>query len=167
MSIGPLNLQDADIKGFDALDPGKYNAEVFAITMDAVKNTDGTGKMPSGTPMIKVQVKILDPRIDDQLLDQDRRAFTSFSIPPKGYDAKKAKIINGMIARFFIALGEPEEKVLSNKFDPNFDDYIGRACVVSLSKEEYPKGSGEYQNRIKGFKPAGSAGASDSVGGLL
>lgn len=162
MSTGPLNLADADVSGFDAIDPGRYNAEVFAITMDAVKNADGTGKMPAGTPMMKVQFKMTDPDFEN------RRQFTQYIVPPKGYDKKKSATMNGMIANFFIALGDKQEDVINSKFDPDFEDYIGRPCVVVLSKEEYPKGSGEYQNRVKGVKKAGSVGdGSGTSGGLL
>lgn len=147
-ALGPLNLSDADIKGFEALDPGRYNAEVFEITMDAVKND--TGKMPIGTPMMKVQLKLTDEGVEN------RRVFTQYVIPPADYDAKKRNTMNGMVARFFIALGEDEKKVTSGKFDPDFEDFKGRPCVVTLSKEEYPPESGEWQNRVKGIKPAGS-----------
>ena len=53
-----LNLSDADMGGFEALDPGRYNAEVFDITWDAVKNPGG--RTPVGTPMIKVEFKLTD-----------------------------------------------------------------------------------------------------------
>jgi len=156
--LGPLNLSDADLSGFDAVDAGRYNAEVFEMKMDAVKNTSGKGKLPAGTPMIKVQFKLLDNGVEN------RRVFVSYAIPPTTYDAKKAATMKGMIARFFMALGEPEEKVLSNTFDPDFDDYVGRSCVVIVGKE--PKKTsegivieGEFNNPVKGVKPAGTIGA--------
>jgi hypothetical protein len=157
-SLGPLNLADADLKGFEAVEPGRYNAEVFAITMDAIKNTSGEGKMPAGTPMMKVQFKLTDEGVEN------RRVFTQYVIPPTDYDAKKAATMKGMIARFFIALGETEEAVRSKKFDPEFDNYVGRPCVVVLSKEEY---NGEWQNRVKGVKPAGEGATGAGQSGLL
>jgi len=54
--------------------------------------------------------------------------------------------------------------VLSNTFDPDFDDYVGRSCVVIVGKE--PKKTsegivieGEFNNPVKGVKPAGTIGA--------
>jgi hypothetical protein len=163
--FGPLDLSGADLKGFDAVDAGRYNAEVFEIKMDAVKNTSGTGKMPAGTPMMKVQFKLTDEGVEN------RRVFQSYVIPPKDYDKSKADKLRGMLARFFIALGETEESVLSKKFNPDFEDYIGTECVVIVGKE--PKRTstgdtieGEYNNPVKGVKPAGSI-ASEGAGALL
>lgn len=153
---GPLNLSDADMKGFDPLEPGNYNAEVFDIGMDAVKNASGEGKMPAGTPMVKVQFKITDEEYEN------RRVWAQYIIPPKDYDKGKAAKMKGMVARLFIALGTPEEEVLNAKFDPDFDDYKGQPCVVVLGKE--PKKNrqgeiieGEFNNPVKNVKPAGSA----------
>jgi hypothetical protein len=153
MSIGPLNLSDADTSGFDPLEPARYNAEVFEITMDAVKNEGG--KMPVGTPIIKVQFKLTDEPFEN------RRVWTQFVVPPNSYDKAKAQKIKGMIARFFMALGVPEETVKSKDFNPDFEDFIGAACVVVVGKEpkKTREGSiieGEYNNPVKGIKPAGT-----------
>lgn len=161
---GPLDLSNADTSGFAPIDAGRYNATVFEIKMDAVKNPDGTGKMPAGTPMMKVQFKVNEPQVDGKVIDQDRRVFTQFVIPPKGYDQKKANTMNGMVASFFIATGDDEAKVKSPKFNPDFEDYIGREVVVVVSKEEYPKDSGEFQNRVKGVKKAGTLVGTSSPG---
>lgn len=165
MSPGLLNLSDADLSGFEPLEPKQYNAEVLEIKMDAVKNTSGEGKMPAGTPMIKVQFKITDEGA------VNRRVFTSMVIPPASYDPGKAAKMKGMIARFFIALGDTEEAVRSKDFDPDLEDYVGRACVVSVGKEQKRTRDGEvvegeWNNPVKSVKPAGSiAGATSS--GLL
>jgi len=160
---GPLNLSDADISGFEPIDPGRYNAEIFEITMDAVKNVSGEGKMPAGTPMVKVQFKLTDEP------NENRRVFTQFVIPPKEYDKAKASKMKGMLARFFIATGDAEETVLNKDFDPDFEDYKGRPVVVVLGKE--PKKDrqgniveGEYNNPVKGVKPAGSIVGTTSAG---
>lgn len=166
--LGPLDLSTADTRGFIALDAGPYDAEIFEMSMDAVKNADGQGKTPAGTPMIKVQYKIKNPRIDGVVIDQDRRTFQSFVIPPKGYDKKKADTMTGMIARFFIALGYPEETVKSKTFQPDFEDCIGKPCTVTLSRKiKYgtkPEDN-EWENRVTGVKKAGVAQAASS--GLL
>lgn len=168
-SFGPLDLSDANLKGFAPIDPGQYNAEVFEIKMDAVKNA---GKMPIGTPMMKVQFKVFNPQFDGQVVDQDRRVFTQYVLPPNDYDKQKRDTMNGMVARFFISLGEDEKKVIGGKFNPDFEDFKGRSCVVVLGKE--PKKDqqgniivGEYNNPVKGVKPAGTLAGSTSGGGLL
>jgi len=164
--MGLLNLSDADLSGFEPLDPGRYNAEVFEMSMDAVKNVDGTGKMPAGTPMVKIQFKLTD---EGPLFN--RRVFVTYVVPPKDYDAGKAAKMKGMLARFFMALGDSEETVRGKNFDPDFDDYIGRECVVVVGKEQKRTRDGdiiegEFNNPVKGVKPAGSiAGA--PTGGLL
>jgi hypothetical protein len=166
-TMGPLNLQDADLKGFEAVEAGRYNAEIFSITMDAVKNLSGTGKMPAGTPMVKVQFRLTDEGVEN------RRVFSTYVIPPNDYDATKASKLKGMLARFFIALGDPEEKVMSSSFAPDFEDYIGRPCVVIVGKEAKKDQSGsvipdEFNNPVKGVKPAGTIAGSEAVsGGLL
>jgi Protein of unknown function (DUF669) len=150
---GPLNLADADMKGFDPLEPGRYNAEVVEITMDAVKNEGG--KTPKGTPIVKFQFKITDEEYEN------RRVWTQFVVPPKDYDKSKAAKMKGMLARAFINLGTPEEEVLSKTFDPDFEDYKGLPCVVTVGKESKKDRNGnvvegEYNNPVKSISPAGS-----------
>lgn len=167
MNSGPLNLSDADLKGFEALDAGRYDAEIFEIKWDATKGGENA-KMPAGTPLMKVQCKVLNPVIKGEAIDQDRRVFTQFVSPPKDYDKKKAATMKGMIARFLIASGDTEEMIRSPKFDPDFEDYKGRPIVVILSKvRKYntkPEDD-EWENKITGFKAAGSSTGGNS--GLL
>jgi len=164
---GPLNLGDADLKGFEAVDPGSYNVVVHEMKMDAVKNTSGEGKMPAGTPMVKIQWRATEDNPEG--LD-NRRFFSQFIIPPKSYDKKKAQIMKGMLAKAFIALGESEETVRNDKFNPDFEDYVGREAVIVVGKE--PKKIGgevihdEFNNPVKAIKPAGSISGNDG-GGLL
>jgi hypothetical protein len=164
MSPGLLNLSDADMGAgdFAPLDPGRYEAEIYSITMDAVKNAGG--KTPVGTPMIKVEFKLTEERAGN------RHAWTQYVIPPKDHDKEKAMKMKGMIARFFVALGDTEEAVRSKDFDPDFEDYIARPCVVVLGKEAKRTRDGEiiegeFNNPVKGVKPAGSMVG--STGGLL
>jgi hypothetical protein len=166
--LGPLNLGDANIKGFDAVDAGRYNAEIVAITVDAVKNATGAGKTPAGTPMIKVQFKLLSNLEGETDSIENRRVFASYVVPPKDYDKKKADTMKGMIARFFMALGHSEEEVRDKKFDPDFDDYVGREVQVTVGRE--PKKDqqgheieGEFNNPVKAVKPAGEAVASSGL----
>jgi hypothetical protein len=170
---GPLNLANADLKDtFDAVDPGRYNAKIFAMTMDAVKNLSGTGKMPAGTPMIKVQYQLLSDATGKTEGINNRRVFQTFVIPPKEYDPAKAATLLSFIGRFFVALGDSEATVKSEGFNPNFEDYIDRECVVVLGKEPKKDQSGnvvpgEYNNPVKGVKPAGSIITSEDASNAL
>lgn len=163
---GPLNLSDADTSGFEAIPAARYNAEVFAMTLDAVKNTSGRGATPAGTLMIKVQFKILDePYIN-------RRVFSAYVIPPKDHDQSKAQKMKGMIVNLFTALGVPEETVRSNKFNPEYGEFTGRECVVVVGRE--PKKDmdgnvveGEFNNPVRGIKPAGTLAGAFSGSNLL
>jgi len=159
---GPLNLADADLSGFEPLDPAQYNAEIFEITWDAVKNEDG--KTPKGTPMMKIQFKLTDEGVDN------RRVFTQYVIPPKDYDKAKAAKMKGMVARFFMALGFEEDEVRSKDFEPDFEDLKGTPCVVTIKKEQKRDRDGkivegEWNNPVSSVKPAGSLVATS--GGLL
>lgn len=164
-NTGLLDLSDADLKGFEPLEPGRYPAVIHEITWDATKNDGAT---PKGTPMIKVQYRINDPEATPPIVN--RAVWTQFVVPPKGHDAGKAQKMKGMIARFFIALGDTEEAVRNPKWDPDFEDYKGRECVVILAKE--PKKTrdgavveGEFNNPVKGTKPAGDVASAAT--GLL
>jgi len=164
--MGLLNLSDADLSGFEPLEPGRYNAEVFEMSMDAVKNTSGEGKMPAGTPMVKIQF-----RLTDEGPLHNRAVWVTYVIPPNDYDPAKAAKMKGMLARTFIALGDSEEAVRDKKFAPDFEDYKGRSCVVVVGKEPKRTRDGEiipdeFNNPVKGVKPAGSLVGSPS-GGLL
>lgn len=162
MSIGPLDLSSANTAGFEAVDAGRYNAAVAEMNWDQVKNTSGQGKMPAGTPMLKVRFKLLSDLAGNEL--EGKSVFAQYVVPPKDYDPKKAAIMQGMIVNLFVALGDKEEDVKSKKFDPDLEDYISRECVVTVGKE--PKKDqtgaiieGEYNNPVKGVKPAGSVTA--------
>lgn len=165
--VGPLDLSGADLSGFEALDSGRYNAEVVEVNWDAVKNPGG--KTPIGTPILKVKVRVLEPRINDEVIDQERFAWAQYVKPPNDYDPKKKATMNGFIVRFFVGLGFTEEEIMSGNFDPDFDDLKGTATVVTLGKEAKKDGTGEviegeFNNPIKGFKPAGSIAATSSSG---
>lgn len=164
MSIGPLDLSGANTAGFEAVDAGRYNAAVAEMSWDAVKNTSGQGKTPAGTPMLKVRFKLISDLNGETDGVEGKSVFASYVVPPKDYEAKKAAIMQGMIVNLFVGLGDKEEDVKNKKFNPDFDDYISRECVVTVGKEPKKDQSGniiegEYNNPVKGVKPAGSVSA--------
>jgi hypothetical protein len=161
--MGPLDLSGADMDTFEAVPPGRYNVEVFEVTMDAVRNARGDGKLPAGTPMLKIQWRATEDNPDGL---NNRRFWSQFVIPPKDYDKSKADKMKGMLARTLIALGEPEEKVLAKGYEPDLEDLVGRAAVIQVGREQKLDSNtrepieGEFNNPVKGVKPAGSITAS-------
>lgn len=164
--MGLLDLSNADLSGFEPLEPGRYNAEIFEIKWDTIKNADGQGKMPAGTPLLKVQFRLTDEGVEN------RRVFSQYVNPPKDYDKEKAAKMKGMIARFFIALGIDEDVVKSKDFDPDFDDLKGTPCVVQVKKEQKRTRQGdpiegEWNNPVSAVRAAGSLEGASAGSGLL
>jgi hypothetical protein len=144
-----LNLAGADTKGFDAIPADTYDCAVVKVTDIAVKGEDGN--LPKGTPGISVQFRIVGGEYDN------RRVFNNYWIAPAKIGGKayeKKAMMDGMIAKFFIALGFTEEEVTGGDFDPDYDDdVVGRECRVVVGQKEY---AGETQNVVKAVKPVGS-----------
>lgn len=171
---GPLDLSDANLEGFAPLDPGRYNAEIFEMTWDATKGGP-EAKLPKGSPLLKIQVRVLEPQINGAVVEGDRRAFGQFAIPPKDYDPKKRATMLGMVGNFFQALGYDEKQVKDPKFmnSLDFEDLKERPLVVVLGKEPKKDANGtiiegEFNNPIKGYKPAGTlVGSGTKPQGLL
>jgi hypothetical protein len=155
---GPLNLADATEQNFDAIDAGRVRARVHEVSMDAVKNENG--KLPKGTPGVKFQFAALDenPEYDDAI--GNRRFFNTYWIPPKDYDKQKAGTLKGMLLSTLKALGENEDEVRSKDYDPDWEDFKGRECILVISKEPVKRDGveveGEWQNRVKSVKPIDS-----------
>jgi hypothetical protein len=145
-----LDLSGADTTGFDAIDPGKYNVRVHKVEMDQTK---GTGKLGI-CPMVKIQLKVVDGEFTDRIV------FDQFVLPPK--DAENADKMLGFFVRFLTALGLDEKVLKSKGFKlDNLQDLVGREAVATVSREPY---EGTDQNRVKGYKPAGSGTGGSSQG---
>lgn len=169
--LGPLDLGDADTTGFKPLDARRYPAVVFAMSNDAVKNTTGRGSLPAGTLMVKVQFRITE-EIDGST---NRRVFANYyPVPPKGHDKQKAQKMKGMFVNLLVALDEDEEKIRSKGYEPDYEELIGRPCVVVVGKEQKKTSEGEviedeWNNPVKGVKhiDTWTGAASSDEGGLL
>ena len=148
-----LNLKDADLKGFDAIPAGSYDALVYEVTQGTTEGKEDA-KLPAGTPFFNVQFKV------DGGEYNNRRLFRKFIIAPaklngKPYEHKR--MMDGMIAKFFIAVGFEEDEVLGGDFDPDMDDLAGRECRIVVKQREW---NGTMQNDVTAFKPR-----TDSVAG--
>src|ERR1051325_3030194 len=130
MSTGPLNLAGADLKGFDPIDSGTYNATVFNVELKETKGGEDA-KLPAGTPMWNVQFRI------SQEPYENRRVFRQFVIAPAVVDGKpyehKAKM-DGILVRFLMAIGYSQDEITSGDFNPSFEDMAGRECRVVVRK---------------------------------
>lgn len=163
---GALDLTSADTSGFEALPSGTYDCELFEYKWDTTKggtNQDGTPKkMPEGTPMLKLQFKVIEPEYEN------RRLFDQFVIPPEDYDKEKRAKMLGALVRFLVAMGLSEEEVKSKKFKLNdtLNDLVGEPVRVTVGQEPIPYGArkDEMSNPVKGYKSASEA---KTTAGLL
>lgn len=147
-----LDLSGADLKGFDPIPAGTYDAEVFSVEAIEAENPDG--RLPMGTPGINVQFKITGGPHDN------RRVWNRYWIPGEGYDEEKKKKTLGMLARYLMAIGYPEEEVTKAGFKLDQEDMINRECKVTVKVDR------EYNNnKVTNVKPR-DAGSS-TAGGLL
>lgn len=154
-----LDLSGADTAGFEPVPIGSYNATVFEVD---VAETTGSGKLPAGVPMVKVQFAIQDePYVN-------RRVFNNYVLPSAGQHENSARFL-GTFVNFLVGVGEDETKIKSKGFDQSkLADLAGRECVIRVkigkTSEEYP----DPQNQLVAVKPAGSAvGGSGGKSDLL
>jgi hypothetical protein len=148
-----LNLKNADLKGFDAIPAGTYDCTVYEATMG---ETEG-GKLPKGTPFINVQFKVDGGEYDN------RRVFRKFIIAPPKIDGKAYEhkaMMDGMLAKFFIAIGYTEDEVLGGSFEPDLEDFAGRECRVTVKQREY---DGGMVNDVSVVRPRSEETAASSL----
>ncbi len=154
-----LDLSGADTSGFKPVDAGSYNATIFQIDLE---ETSGSGKLPAGVPMVKVQFAIQDEP------NENRRVFTNYVLPTPDQHENSARFL-GSFVNFLVAAGEDEAKLKAKGFDRSkLKDLEGREVVIRVAigkvTEEYP----DPQNVVKGVKPAGSpTGAGGGKSDLL
>lgn len=155
--MSTLDLSGADLKGFDPLPAGSYNATIFSAEM---QETSGAGKTPAGTPKLNIRFNVTDEPFVNRVL------WGNYVIPPDDYD--KAAQLKGMLVRFLTAVGYDEKKLTSGKFNLDLEDLAGRECVVTVKVEpKYGGEEGEMTNAVTGVKPAGSKTSGGGTSGLL
>jgi hypothetical protein len=165
---GALDLSGADTSGFAALESDTYAGELFEYKWAATKggqNADGSQKkMPEGTPMLKLQFKIIQEGFEN------RRVFDQFVIPPGDYDAEKAAKMKGALVRYLVASGLEEDEVKSKKFKLNdaLDNLVGEPLKITVRKKQKyntkPEDD-EWDNEVVGYKKFDAA--TEGAGGKL
>jgi hypothetical protein len=145
-----VNLRDIETKNFDPIDTGRYDVKVIDGEMT---KTSGEGKL-GVVDMIKWELEVIDN--DDEKLN-GRKLWTNSTIAPSTLWSLKA-----MLA----ATGQYDEDDLADEnFEFEIEDVVGCTMIAVVTKEEYPRDSGEYQNRIKRFKPLGGEAETRSSSG--
>jgi hypothetical protein len=158
-----LDLSGADLKGFEPIPAGVYDAEIFKAEMGETKGGP-EAKLPAGTPRLNVQFRIVDGGEGSPVYN--RRVFTSFNFPDESYDAAKRAKAQGFFVRFMVAIGYDQKKLTNGKFQLDVEDLGGRECrVVVAQKPKYGGVEGEMDNEVKGVKERGEGSGSGS--GLL
>ncbi len=158
---GVLDLSSADTKGFEALPSGTYDCELFEWKVVGTKGGPNS-KMPEGTPMLKVQHKVIEEPYEN------RRLFDQFVIPPNDYDTEKRDRMLGALVRFFVAMGMEESDVKNKKFNmaESLDNLVGEPMRVTVGREKkygqenVADADAEYDNPVKGYKRVGTQAAS-------
>ena len=138
-----LDLAGADMRGFDAIDSGRYDAKVGRAEWQYTKGGENA-KMPQGTPMLNMAFIIDGGEFDN------RWVWGKYIIPPANYDQQKAAQMKGSFARMLMALGYPEEQVTSGGFQIDLDELIDRECNISVRRREW---EGDYVNDVTGVRP--------------
>lgn len=161
---GVLDLSSADTKGFEALPSGTYDCELFEWKVVGTKG-GSESKMPAGTPMIKLQFKVIEDPYEN------RRLFDQFVVPPNDYDKEKRDKMLGSIVRFFVAMGMEESDVKSKKFNMSeaLEALVGEPVRVTVGREKkygqenLSDQEAEYDNPVKGYKKAGTAATAGAL----
>lgn len=155
-----LNMSSADLKGFDAIPAGTYDASVYEVTMGETKG-GADAKLPAGTPALNVQFKIDGGDYDN------RRVFRKYIIAPEKLNGKKYEhkaMMDGMLAKFFIALGWDEDEVISDSFEPELEDLVGKECRVTVKYRAADDEKGyPAQNDVTAVRPRSEATAGSAL----
>lgn len=163
---GMLDLTGADesVGSFDAIPSGKYNARIREAEWRFTKG-GAEAKLPEGTPYLNVQVQITDEERNGMKV-ANRVVFATLMVPPSDYDATKASKMKGAMLNFLRAAGYTDADINKKGFRVDPDDLQGREVVVQVQKyrNDY---TNDDDNRVSGFKPAGSIAGAEATAGQV
>jgi len=163
---GMLDLTGADESAgsFDAIPSGKYNAHIHEAEWRFTKGGPES-KMAEGTPYLNVQISIDDDERNGVKV-LNRRVFGKLFVPPSEHDPKAAATMKGAMLNFLRAAGYTDEQINKKGFRLDPDDLNGRELVVVVRryKNDY---TDDWDNDVRGYKPAGSVGAAAETAGAV
>jgi len=170
---GILDLTDRDDSvgsgDYTAVPSGAYDCSVDEIDWRYVENANGS--LPEGTPGLNVRFRVsLDEEDRKGIKVSNKCFFNTYWIPPKDYDADKARKMRGALANFLKAAGVTDEELGNKKFnlDNKKDDLEGEELVVVVGKKvnDYHDPPRE-ENPVVGVKPAGTKNETKKAGAVL
>jgi hypothetical protein len=150
-SSNVLDLSGADLSGFDAVPSAWYDANVFEVTAAEVEND--TGKLPVGTKGLSVRFKLDGGEHDG------KSVWNRYWFAPAEYETKAQ--LDGILARFLLAIGYTEEEVKSGNFSIVPEEIEGRPCSINVKKYTY---DGLDRNRVTGIRPRGQEVTQEGAG---
>jgi hypothetical protein len=136
-----INLADVEVRDFEAIPAGKYVATVSGHDMRETKDNPGN-KLEPGTPMINWEFTIKHLVGGDET-HKNRKVWTNTIIHEKTLFNLKALLS---------ACGFTDEQLndpAGIAFEP--EDLYDTDLILRVSKREYPPGSGDFTNDVRGF----------------
>jgi hypothetical protein len=169
-----LNLTENEQQDFDAIDSGRYFAEIYEAEERQTKGGENA-KLPKGTPFIWLHFKITgrvgeDDGPNEESEYYNRRVFRNLIVPPEKVAGKKYehyKKMNGQIVRFLTCAGYPEEEVTKGDFELDTDDLVERPIIVVVKKKPDKAEEGAFINEVAGFRNINDVQEAGASSGLL
>lgn len=124
---------DYDAEGLRPLDYGPIPKGDYRFIIAAVK--EGVSGAMNTTFKITLLV--------------DEKDFVGKEVPHSVTILPKDHKAAGMLIHFLKVIGEPYE----GKLKINTDAWLGKRFVASVHIEEYPVGSGKFNNKLSGLRP--------------
>lgn len=158
-----LDLSNAEDRGkFNPLPEGTYNVSIKDAILGEVKPG---GKLPDGTPQIKIQFEV-DPddipedevEVDDEgnekVIPYTKSLFSYYHIvTDKSYPNKQ--VMDNILYGFLKAVGYDVEELKSGAFELDLDDMKGRNCQAVVEVRPYTRdGETIMTNGVKYVKAA-------------
>ena len=156
---GVLDLTGADESAgkFEAVPAGTYNVQIpVPPVWKHTSNPDGSKKLPDKTPYLNIQLAITDDEKNGDKV-KNRRVFGKIFVPAAGsIPADKQAYHRGTMLNFLLAAGYTREEIGKKGFRLDPDELAGRELVVTVGRSINNQ-TNEWDNDVKGYKPAGSA----------
>ena len=132
-----LNLTDVEVKNFDPLPAGWYEAKV---TGGELKQTSGDGKLGK-VPMINWEFTVTDP---EEFANRKQWMNTVIH---------ETTLFN--LKALLLATGMSEDD-MAGEIDFEIEDILGETVMIKVRQREWPKDSGDMRNEVSAVKAVGA-----------